>query len=125
VLREPSKRAASAEKIFDVDRESALLRRLTQGAGGDVDKGWNFIVPQHTDCGILRMQGERQELAEFCGVGDQTLSTKIVADPRKVASESWCKSTGRFATSPSAYASGAANISIRLSTAKSPTRMDS
>ena len=37
-------------------KELALLRKLTQAAGGDFDQGWNFVVLQHTDCGILRMQ---------------------------------------------------------------------
>jgi carbonic anhydrase len=64
-------------------KELALLRKLTQGAGGDFDKGWNFIVLQHTDCGILRMQGEREMLAEFLGVDEGSLDEKMVGDPRK------------------------------------------
>jgi carbonic anhydrase len=63
-------------------KELALLRKLTQGAGGDFDKGWNFIVLQHTDCGIRRMQAERQTLAEFFGVDEESLDTKMVDDPR-------------------------------------------
>jgi carbonic anhydrase len=64
-------------------QELALLRKLTQGAGGDFDKGWNFIVLQHTDCGIRRMQGEREKLAEFLGVEQESLDAKKVDDPRK------------------------------------------
>jgi carbonic anhydrase len=63
-------------------KELALLRKLTQGAGGDFDKGWNFIVLQHTDCGILRMQGEPELLAGFFGVDEKVLDTKKVGDPR-------------------------------------------
>jgi carbonic anhydrase len=63
-------------------KELALLRKLTQGAGGDFDKGWNFVVLQHTDCGILRMQGEREGLADFFGVDEESLDAKMVGDPR-------------------------------------------
>ena len=62
--------------------ELALLRKLTQGAGGDFDMGWNFVVLQHTDCGILRMQNERKKLADFLGVDEQHLDAKMVGDPR-------------------------------------------
>jgi carbonic anhydrase len=61
--------------------ELVLLRKLTQAAGGDFDKGWAFVVLQHTDCGILRMQGERARLAGFFGVDDKGLDAKCVADP--------------------------------------------
>jgi carbonic anhydrase len=61
--------------------ELVLLRKLTQAAGGDFDKGWTFVVLQHTDCGILRMQGERARLAGFFGVDDEALDAKSVPDP--------------------------------------------
>lgn len=61
--------------------ELVLLRRLTQAAGGDFDQGWTFVVLQHTDCGILRMQGERARLASFFGVAETALDEKSVADP--------------------------------------------
>jgi carbonic anhydrase len=63
-------------------KELALLRKLTQGAGADFDMGWNFIVLQHTDCGILRMQSQRDQLADFLGVDDESLDAKMVGDPR-------------------------------------------
>jgi carbonic anhydrase len=63
--------------------ELVLLRKLTQAAGGDFDQGWTFVVLQHTDCGILRMQGEREKLAEFLGVDEESLDAKMVGDPRK------------------------------------------
>ncbi len=62
--------------------ELVLLRKLTQAAGGDFDEGWTFVVLHHTDCGILRMQGERTKLAGFFGVDEQALDAKSVADPR-------------------------------------------
>lgn len=61
--------------------ELVLLRRLTQAAGGDFDQGWTFVVLQHTDCGILRMQGERTKLAGFFGVEEGSLDAKSVGDP--------------------------------------------
>jgi carbonic anhydrase len=61
--------------------ELVLLRKLTQAAGGDFDKGWTFVVLQHTDCGILRMQGERARLAGFFGVDEGALDAKSVTDP--------------------------------------------
>jgi carbonic anhydrase len=61
--------------------ELVLLRKLTQAAGGDFDQGWNFVVLQHTDCGILRMQSEHQRLANFFGVDQGSLDAKSIADP--------------------------------------------
>ncbi len=61
--------------------ELVLLRKLTQAAGGDFDQGWNFVVLQHTDCGILRMQGEHHLLANFFGIDQGSLDAKSVADP--------------------------------------------
>jgi carbonic anhydrase len=61
--------------------ELVLLRKLTQAAGGDFDKGWTFVVLQHSDCGILRMQGERPKLAGFFGVDEGSLDAKSIADP--------------------------------------------
>jgi carbonic anhydrase len=65
--------------------ELVLLRKLTQAAGGDFDQGWTFVVLQHTDCGILRMQGERSRLAGFFGVDEGALDEKSVADPHAAA----------------------------------------
>src|ERR1700709_1534428 len=61
--------------------ELVLLRRLTQAAGSDFDQGWNFVVLQHTDCGILRMQGDQQRLADFFGIDQGSLDAKSVPDP--------------------------------------------
>lgn len=61
--------------------ELALLRTLTQAAGGDFDHGFKFILLQHTDCGILHMQGQPERLAEFFGIDTAALDTKDVGDP--------------------------------------------
>ena len=65
-----------------VRAELALLRKLTQGAGGDFDQGFNIIVLQHTDCGILRMQSQSEQLADFFGIDTGSLAAKNVGDPR-------------------------------------------
>ena len=62
-------------------QELALLRTLTQAAGGDFDHGFNFILLQHTDCGILHMQRQPDLLAEFFGIATASLDTKHVRDP--------------------------------------------
>ena len=62
--------------------ELALLRKLTQGAGGDFDRGFNIILLQHTDCGILRLQGQSEQLADFFGIDTESLEAKKVGDPR-------------------------------------------
>lgn len=61
--------------------ELVLLRKLTQAAGGDFDQGWNFVVMQHTDCGILRMHSEHQRTANFFDVDQGSLDAKSVSDP--------------------------------------------
>ena len=37
--------------------ELAMLRKVTQAAGGDIGQGWELIVLHHTDCGITRLGG--------------------------------------------------------------------
>ena len=61
--------------------ELVLLRKLTQASGGDFDQGWTFVVLQHTDCGILRLQGEQARLASYFGIDEEALDAKRVADP--------------------------------------------
>jgi len=58
------------------------LRKLTQAAGGDFDRGFNIILLQHTDCGILRMQNQAEQLADFFGIDTESLEAKTVGDPR-------------------------------------------
>jgi carbonic anhydrase len=76
VIRNIGGRVTSA--VLD---ELVLLRGLTQAAGGDFEQGWTFVVLQHTDCGILRMQGERAKLASFFGIAAGALDAKRVPDP--------------------------------------------
>jgi carbonic anhydrase len=67
----------------DVLAEIALLVTLTKTLGGALGPGWDLIVLQHTDCGILRMQGEQDLLGDFLGVTAESLGEKMVGDPRK------------------------------------------
>jgi carbonic anhydrase len=59
----------------------ALLRTLAQATTGDFDRGWNFVVLQHTDCGIVHMQSHPRQLADYFGVNPEDLSAKNVSDP--------------------------------------------
>jgi carbonic anhydrase len=45
------------------------------------DRGWNFVVLQHTDCGIVHMQSHPRQLADYFGVNPGDLSAKKVSDP--------------------------------------------
>jgi hypothetical protein len=60
---------------------AAIGANRLSAAGGDFHEGWTFVVLQHTDCGILRMQDERARLAGFFGVDDGALDARSVADP--------------------------------------------
>ena len=83
--------------------ELALLRKLTQGAGGDFDRGFNIILLQHTDCGILRMQGQSEQLADFFGIDTESLEAKKSAI-REQPSRSTSPSSKPIPGCPSAYA---------------------
>ena len=58
------------------------MRKLTQAAGGDFDQGWNFVVLQHTDCGILRMQVSVRGWPISSALMPDSLDAKEIADPR-------------------------------------------
>ena len=60
----------------------ALLRMLVQADGGTPGSGWNLVVLHHTDCGIARLEGSPELLADYLGVPRQQLDAKAVADPR-------------------------------------------
>ncbi|WP_045821293.1 carbonic anhydrase [Williamsia herbipolensis] len=62
--------------------ELAMLRSVTQAAGGDLGAGWEVIVLQHTDCGITRLAGDDATLAGFLGVRADEVGSKSVGDPR-------------------------------------------
>jgi carbonic anhydrase len=62
-------------------QELALLRKLTQARGSDLDQGWDLIILQHTDCGIIRLQSQPAMLADYLNISADALATRKVADP--------------------------------------------
>jgi carbonic anhydrase len=62
-------------------KELALLRKLTQARGGDLDQGWDLVVLQHTDCGIVRLQSQQAMLADYLNIDEQSLAGRKVGDP--------------------------------------------
>ncbi len=60
----------------------AMLGMIDQVEGANPGSGWNLVILHHTDCGITRLVGRPDLLAEhFCVLPDQ-LEAKAVADPR-------------------------------------------
>jgi carbonic anhydrase len=66
----------------DVLAEIALLAMLSSTLGGALGPGWDLIVLQHTDCGILRLQDPPDKLAAMFDIEPATLDEKHVGDPR-------------------------------------------
>lgn len=64
----------------DVLDQLALLRAVTQAAGGDLGAAWELVVLQHTDCGITRL-ADHPALGGFLGVDQTGLSARAVQDP--------------------------------------------
>jgi carbonic anhydrase len=64
-----------------VRMELSMLQTLAR-AGGAPPGRFDLVVLHHTDCGIVRLEGQRQMLATFFGVGEDELGTKAVGDPR-------------------------------------------
>lgn len=62
-------------------QELALLRKLTQARGSDLDQGWDLVVVQHTDCGIVRLQSQPEMLANYFNVSAEALAARNVRDP--------------------------------------------
>lgn len=67
----------------DVLAEIALLVSLTETLGGALGPGWDLIVLQHNDCGILRLQDPPDQLADIFDIEPATLGDKHVGDPRE------------------------------------------
>jgi carbonic anhydrase len=66
-------------------QELALLRKLTQARGSDLDQAWNLIILQHTDCGIVRLQNQPEMLADYLNISPDALAEhKIAAPPAAV-----------------------------------------
>jgi carbonic anhydrase len=68
--------------------ELAMLRRVTQSAGGDIGAGWELVVLHHTDCGITRLVDEPLMLAGFLGIDAADVDQGTITDPwRSVAQD--------------------------------------
>lgn len=64
-----------------VRAELAMLRAVTQAAGGDLGPAWELIVLHHTDCGITRLVDRPEMLAAFFDVEADRLAGQAVSDP--------------------------------------------
>jgi carbonic anhydrase len=62
--------------------ELAMLRKVAQAAGADIDLGWELIVMQHTQCGITRIQDHPELLAPYFRVAESDLPGVFVGDPQ-------------------------------------------
>jgi carbonic anhydrase len=60
----------------------AMLRQVTRAMGTDLAAGWNLVVLHHTDCGITRLDGVPQLLAQFFGIAPDELHERAIDDPR-------------------------------------------
>ena len=61
-----------------------LLNRVGQVAGANPGGGgeYHLIVLHHTDCGITRLAGDPDMLANYFGINKEELKGKAVTDPR-------------------------------------------
>lgn len=59
----------------------AMLRKVSQAAGGDLGPGWNLVLLQHTDCGITRLDGSAGLLSSYFGVPQSELTACAAHDP--------------------------------------------
>ena len=64
-----------------VRMELSMLQALAKAGGAPAGR-FDLIVLHHTDCGIARLEHQRQMLAAFFGIGEDGLSAKAVSDPR-------------------------------------------
>ncbi|MFD8424900.1 carbonic anhydrase [Streptomyces sp. NPDC059668] len=62
--------------------ELAMLRKVTQSAGGDLGPGWELIVLHHTHCGITLLVDQPDLLAPYFETDEQGLAEQAVSDPR-------------------------------------------
>jgi len=60
---------------------ATLGKALVRAGGGNAPAPLQIVVLHHTDCGITRLVGETDMLADFFGIGTAELATKAVADP--------------------------------------------
>jgi carbonic anhydrase len=62
-------------------REMALLSMIPQVEGAGPVRGFNLVVLHHTDCGITRLVGFPDRLADYFGIAKEQLEAKAITDP--------------------------------------------
>lgn len=60
----------------------SLLGMIGHVMGGAPNDGWNLVVLHHTDCGITRLAGFSDQLADHLGIPMDELDARAVNDPR-------------------------------------------
>ncbi len=61
----------------------ATLRAVAQAEGDESPgPGWNLVLLQHADCGIIRLAGQPELLAGMFGIDPSELPAKTVGEPR-------------------------------------------
>lgn len=66
----------------NVLQEIKLLQAVAGAEGATPGPRFDLIVLHHTDCGITRLEVQRQMLAKFFGIEEENLTDKSVSDPR-------------------------------------------
>ena len=72
-------------RITPATLQTMAMLRLVAAAdpAGPPTTGWNLIVLHHTDCGINRLTGYPDLLAEHFGIDRDELDGKHITDPRR------------------------------------------
>src|ERR1700722_6516952 len=76
----------------DLLEQLGLLGRIGEVAGQVPGGGGEFhlILLQHTDCGITRLSGDSDKLANYFQIQERELKTKAVTDPRAAVASDCC-----------------------------------
>lgn len=71
-------------RITPATLQTMVMLRLIAAVdpGGPPGPGWNLVVLQHTDCGINRLTGYPELLADHLGVDQAELDAKRITDPK-------------------------------------------
>src|SRR5258708_32564372 len=64
-------------------QEMGLLQNIAQVEGINPSGPFNLIVLHHTDCGITRLAGKTELLADFFGIDPAAVASKAISDPHR------------------------------------------